>query len=415
MDATLHRIALVASLACGVVAGCFSIGDQSSSSAQGCDCTDPGPMPAHATAGKTEMGCPAWACDPGFVQCAGAPACGTDILNDPRNCGICGNDCLGEPCAEGTCHPATVLATGLPEDVLAMAADGTFVYLATASTGIVRVPEAGGAFEMFAPLSSGLSDHAFAADATGVYWISDGNLVTATAPAEAPAVVTPLDQGAIVMGPLLLDAAFVYWMTLLETDVPDGGSANGNVWRAPKAGGAAELLAPIAGLQVYASAPLATHEGSVAFVDVTEIRVVTLGGAASTVAEQAPGVATLAADDQSIYWIAGPAPQLGSCFNFGFGADAGCPAPPAGPDGIFAVDWAGGAVRTVSGTGELASLQALGGSLWGVGPAGTTLERVDVAGGAHAFFAGGGFISGFVLDATRVFWMRDDTLLASPQ
>lgn len=412
----LDRTAALLSLVVGSVAGCFSLETEPSqtSQTQGCSiCSAPGPRPANATAGTDNLGCAAWVCDPGFAQCSGAPVCGVDLISDPHHCGACDNDCGGGSCTEGSCHPVTVLAEGLP-DSSTVAVDPTFVYVAT-SQGIQRVAKTGGALETFAPsLSEGLDAAPLAADASGVYWVDldESQLLTATAPGQAPTVVA--SGLGIPLAPLLLDATYVYWMDV------EGGEASGsgdtsNIWRAPKSGGGqAELVSNLSSTQFYLSgAPLATSMGRVAFVDMTSLEVVGPSiGPASTVTTQSPGIEALAADDQTLFWIAGPQPVLDSCLDVGGagGSSSGCSGPPI-PEGIFSVPWSGGAPHTVSSTGGLTGLVVSGGTLWGLGGG---LTQVDVASGVHALFAGDETITGFALDATRVYWARGGKVLASP-
>src|SRR5580692_11107205 len=53
-------------------------------------------------------------------------ACG-DTQSDPSNCGVCGNDCLGGPCFEGSCGPRpTVLAMTPSPTYVAVAASTAY-------------------------------------------------------------------------------------------------------------------------------------------------------------------------------------------------------------------------------------------------------------------------------------------------
>lgn len=427
MRLRLDRAALIASLVAGGVGGCFSFGDDSSKS-QGCTvCDQQGPIPQNASGGTGSDGCVHWACNEGFTECGGGAVCGTDTLHDGHNCGACGNDCGGGSCTEGSCHPVTVLADGLADQfgspaVRGVAVDAEYVYVATTTIGIQRVPKAGGDLTTFAlvPPFESSATAPMAVDASGVYWVDGTNLETATAPLESPTVLVA--GVGLLPSPLILDAEYVYWVTSgdLQTSpqadagVYDAGAYLGNVWRVPKAGGTAEVLGSLSNVQVYPNGhPLAVSQGRVAFADVTSVDVITPGaGPAAAIAWTSPGIGSLTADDGAVYWVGGPAPTLFSCGSGGLfsSADAGsCPEP---PDGIFSVPWGGGAKTTVSPTGSgLAGLQLYSGAIWGKGP--TTLEQVELASGQHAVFAGGGSIGGFAVDGSGVYWVRGGKLLMS--
>jgi hypothetical protein len=85
----------------------------------------------------------------------GAATCTANVQSDPKNCGACGHDCLGQPCSNGLCSPETVYhdATG---QVHAMAiavdpADPTYLFVGArgASNGsilrVAKAPTGGGA------------------------------------------------------------------------------------------------------------------------------------------------------------------------------------------------------------------------------------------------------------------------------
>lgn len=82
-------------------------------------------------------------CAPGTEDCDGDLSNGCeDLASDPLHCGVCGHDCLGGACLDGTCQPV-VLATEVGE-VYAMAKDGDFIYGTSSSGGSVwKVPVAG--------------------------------------------------------------------------------------------------------------------------------------------------------------------------------------------------------------------------------------------------------------------------------
>jgi hypothetical protein len=281
---------------------------------------------------------------------------------------------------------------------------------------ITRVAKNGGAPDTFAQVAfSDAASVVLAADESGVYWVDGSVLYTANAPGQTP-VALDMDVG-FVLGPLLLDAHFVYWMSLIDDGPP--GSTNGSVWRVAKAGGAPVSLSPLSAQQIFfPGTPIATSLGRVAFADLTSIRVVDADGGAGVLAEQSPGVSQLSGDDSAVYWTAGP-PSLftGICL-------APCPAPAdAGvvapvPDGIFAVGWDGGAKRTVSNSAAgLRGLQVFANGIWGLALGQTgpmSLQRVDLGTGEHVLIAGALDIEGFAVDATGVYWTVGSKLLMTP-
>ncbi len=82
-------------------------------------------------------------CLPGTEDCDGDMSNGCeDLASDPLHCGVCGQDCLGGACLDGTCQPV-LLATELGQ-VYAIAKDGEFIYGTSSSGGSVwKVPVAG--------------------------------------------------------------------------------------------------------------------------------------------------------------------------------------------------------------------------------------------------------------------------------
>ena len=232
----------------------------------------------------------------------------------------------------------TVLAAGLPGQLDGRG--GPDVRVRRHVAGFQRVAKTGGALETFAPsLSEGLDAAPLAADASGVYWVDldESQLLTATAPGQAPTVVA--SGLGLPLAPLLLDATYVYWMDIEGGEASGASGDTSNIWRAPKSGGGqAELVSNLSSTQLYLSgAPLATSMGRVAFVDMTSLEVVgPSGGPAITVTTQSPGVSALAADAQTLFWIAGPQPVLDSCLDVSGagGSSSGCSGPPI-PEGIF--------------------------------------------------------------------------------
>jgi hypothetical protein len=145
------------------------------------------------------------------------------------------------------------------------------------------------------------------------------------------------------------------------------------------------------------------------------------GSSMAVVAMQDSGVGALTADSAFIYWIAGaslgmerPGCSMGNapyCMTYP-SFDAGI------SDGLFAVSWSGGPVRTISKHGGLVDIRAAGNALWGILRGGQSspdqLVKVDTASGQHAIVAGGGPIGGLAVDSTSVYFTRGTKLLSTP-
>lgn len=60
----------------------------------------------HATAACASMACAIAKCDPGWADCNGDPddGCESNLLQDKRNCGVCGWSCLVGKCRDGACR-----------------------------------------------------------------------------------------------------------------------------------------------------------------------------------------------------------------------------------------------------------------------------------------------------------------------
>jgi hypothetical protein len=61
---------------------------------------------AHSRSVCDAARCVVSSCDAGFDNCDDlhASGCETDLLNDPKNCGGCGNVCAGATCVAGLCR-----------------------------------------------------------------------------------------------------------------------------------------------------------------------------------------------------------------------------------------------------------------------------------------------------------------------
>jgi hypothetical protein len=116
-------------------------------------CVGLGALSASESPGAGDAGDAADSASPVEGADTGPASCG-DTRVDPQNCGRCGHDCLGGTCSAGACEPvglATLGGTPLARIVLAPG----YVFVSTLTTttvqpgGIWRVPQAGGAAELF--------------------------------------------------------------------------------------------------------------------------------------------------------------------------------------------------------------------------------------------------------------------------
>jgi hypothetical protein len=123
--------------------------------------------------------------------------CGVDAaavctvkMTDPDNCGMCGTKCdAGAVCVAGVCgtKPTDVVAATGCGGGVRLATDGKNIYWTEMMTGKVRsVPVAGGAI---AEVATGqLSPTQIAVDATGVYWVNQGDATAASSKVQKKAL-----------------------------------------------------------------------------------------------------------------------------------------------------------------------------------------------------------------------------------
>jgi hypothetical protein len=121
-------------VACNLRLGNFSFGSYDA-------CPPLGSVPANATVTTNSDGCQTWACSEGFHACGTSGSCDVDFLDDPSNCGACGNACRGA-CTHGSCATVTVLADGLIDaGAVAVSTAGVFY---VSNDAIETVPARGG-------------------------------------------------------------------------------------------------------------------------------------------------------------------------------------------------------------------------------------------------------------------------------
>jgi len=386
-------------------------------------CADYSQPPPNSTTTTDSNGCTLWRCEEGYQACGGGGDCSTNLLGDAANCGACGHDCGGSKCFEGSCTAVTVLASGLAE-LGEVAVDSTRVYVVSGdSEGILHAPKTGGNATIAVAWGSGIGTYgvAIAVDSSGLYWAYRGGL--GVRPATIDSVFGfdgPIGQDS---DPILLDDSYVYGMGALEDFEPDASLMTYAVWRAPKSRGPTQVLFQLSqGWSYDGWDPIALVAGKLAYADGESIVAASSDGTSRrVVATQATGVGALTADSVAIYWSPGSSldAQAPECV---VGDASYCMTYPSfdagAADGIFGVNWGGGAVRTISSRGGLVDIRAAGGAIWGIlrGAQGLPdqLVRVDMATGLHTIVAGGGPIGGIAVDATSVYFSRGSKLLSTP-
>lgn len=103
-------------------------------------------------------------------KCAGK--C-TDLSKDPKNCGVCGRDCMGASCADGVCAP-DVLATDLPAP-RGIAIDDTRIYFSNhGSVSTQLMDKDGKNGSTFGGLQ--VFPDVLVIDAGQLYWTNESNL-----------------------------------------------------------------------------------------------------------------------------------------------------------------------------------------------------------------------------------------------
>lgn len=125
----MHRRSLATALLVAAFAGCSLAIDTSDLTGGGgtpvdgggSRDSDPVPVVEASTVPGTDAGADATA----DAQVEAGPC--LDLIEDPKNCGRCGHDCLGGKCSDARCQPSTII-TGEAAATLGVAVDATTLY-----------------------------------------------------------------------------------------------------------------------------------------------------------------------------------------------------------------------------------------------------------------------------------------------
>lgn len=90
-------------------------------------------------------------------------------IDDPRNCGRCGHDCLGGACEAGVCKPFVLVK----ESATAIASDNVFVYFASETVGNIEGCPRFGCSNATHLVDNAPRPNAVAVDSTNVYYTTN--------------------------------------------------------------------------------------------------------------------------------------------------------------------------------------------------------------------------------------------------
>ena len=146
------------------------------------------------------------ACEPGFAECDGdlATVCETNVGTDPTHCGACTRDCGGGECNDGLCDPQPVTSPG---GVYLFVLVGKEIYYAPAmDPGVWHVALDGGT-----PVQlDGGNEFAYLIvhDSGKIYWSSDTKILVTDI---ATGITQTLATGQVPAFRLAVGGGKVYW------------------------------------------------------------------------------------------------------------------------------------------------------------------------------------------------------------
>ncbi|MBK8256585.1 MAG: hypothetical protein IPK82_28430 [Polyangiaceae bacterium] len=270
------------------------------------------------------------ACEGGFADCDGNPVtvCETDLQNDGSHCGSCERDCLGGTCKNGLCEPQMIPNT----NAYGFGVHHGDVYFTHLSQpGLFRAPANGGLAEKFSDSDAlGLIVRIYKDQ---VVWSATDSVVS-----------TPLDGSPSTVIAQQVEPLYQMWVggDQVYFDAPDDMMPTFSaLMRVPLAGGAPEKITVLGETKFLVD--FAASEAHVYWDDVTLIRraphdsttasdflnsptsptffsaddkylyfagsqsgtyaVPLTGGAASEIADAAPGYGSIQSDGENVYFL----------------------------------------------------------------------------------------------------------------
>jgi hypothetical protein len=194
-------------------------------------------------------------CNPGYASCpntghGSGEQCETYVVDDPQNCGSCGNACpMGAVCANGACTtPPVPLAMGVSTSQLGI--DSSDVFYWTSSGALEAIQKSGPSMPYTISLpGSPQAGGVFAVDDSGVYYFSqNGSMgptidrVATDGTSPAPTIIatfTPSSLGGASslgnVSDLLLSGTTLYWLGSV--------SLGSEAFAIPESGGSPRALA----------------------------------------------------------------------------------------------------------------------------------------------------------------------------
>jgi hypothetical protein len=240
----------------------------------------------------------------------GTRLCGevcVELLDDPENCGACGNDCEGAACADGMCVPVTI--ADLPGAPSSLLRDGDDLLVATsgarsANGAVHRVPAAGGASSV---VYRGLGVRPeLGRSPDGILVADTGEVGSCERATRSGVIVSIGAQGAAVRAASLLcpAAPLSHDGALIWIQGGNGGTTNNDgPWIGRLERGAAPGAAPS---NLHASGgirDLTLVGDTLRWIDATTGALMELPAAGGTATVAIPGVAAYAIDETALTYV----------------------------------------------------------------------------------------------------------------
>lgn len=149
------------------------------------------------------------ACDEGFAECDADPTtiCETDVASDAKHCGVCSRDCGSAACKDGFCQPEQLAGPGFVFNFVVV---GSEIYYAPAmDTGIWHVPVDGGTPAPLDATAPNVLANMLVYDGGKVYWATDNAIFVTDV---AAGMTTALASNVTPFLRIAVGGGKVYWM-----------------------------------------------------------------------------------------------------------------------------------------------------------------------------------------------------------